>query len=41
MKSKRSWLTASIFAVLVLAEVRALPSPWPEHLSGIISDYTP
>ena len=43
MKSKRSWLTAGILAVLVLAGstgARA-QTPLPEHLSGIISDYTP
>jgi hypothetical protein len=44
MNGKRFWFTASIFAVLVVgAGIAALaqdPQP-PQHLSGIISDYTP
>jgi hypothetical protein len=43
MNGKRLWLTARILAVLVLAAgTGALAqAPLPEHLSGIISDYTP
>jgi hypothetical protein len=44
MNGKRMWLTARITAVLVLAAgtaALAQDPPPPEHLSGIISDYTP
>ncbi|HUJ32111.1 MAG TPA: hypothetical protein VLY23_12575 [Candidatus Acidoferrum sp.] len=43
MKSKRSWLAAGIFAVLMLAGSTGTPAQnrIPEHLSGLINDYTP
>jgi hypothetical protein len=43
MNGKRFWLTARILAVLLLAGGSAAlaQAPLPEHLSGIISDYTP
>lgn len=43
MTNKRSWLTARILAVLVLAAATGAlaQAPIPDHFSGIISDYTP
>lgn len=43
MSSKRMWMTARMFAVLVLSVGTAAlaQAPMPNHLGGIISDYTP
>jgi hypothetical protein len=43
MNKKRLWLIVSVFAVLILAPRNAVlaQSRLPQHLSGIISDYTP
>lgn len=43
MKDKRPWLTAHVLTILVLlVGTGALAqAPLPDHLSGIISDYTP